>query len=153
MFMGIFSEIFAAIASAPVMAAGAGTKGLGDAVQIGSKDIPLLNTAGSMLSYAGEQTMAGATSMRDGIGDMASLMPHVDFSGLGRSIAGITSSLTPGNQQLSQSLVRAPEITSANVGPQSVTTANHFNPAELFTASVSAPVFSQAPIAANTRMV
>ena len=108
--MGIFADILGALVSAPVAAAGAGTKAFGDLIQAGSKDIPTLAMAGDIISSAGEHTMAGATKIREGVAGMGDLMPHVNFASLGRSLSVGTSSLTPGSQEVSRSLASAPVI-------------------------------------------
>lgn len=143
--MGILAGLISTLVSAPVAAAGAGAKGLGDAVQLGADGIPTLKVAGSMLSSAGESAMGGASAIRDGLNDFGSLMPDVNFAAFGRGISGFTSSLTPGNQELSQSLVRAPAI--AAVSNSAVL--NYFDPADLFTAAVSAPTFNSIPLEAR----
>lgn len=106
-----------AILSAPLSAAGAISKGTGEALEIGAGDMPIARAAGTALQGAGELLSAGASSINDSISGASFTLGGmgVDMAALGRGISSFTSSLTPGSQEVSQSLARAPEISAPSV--------------------------------------
>lgn len=90
-----------------------------------------------------------AGKIGNGVANMGSLMPDVNFAALGRSL---TTSLTPGSRELSQNLVHSPEIAPASITSQAALGGKcDVSPAALFT-EISAPVFSTAPLATNERV-
>jgi hypothetical protein len=103
----MLGALLGALVSAPLAATAAVSKGTGEALQMGGKDIPLLNAAGETLSAAGDMALAGAGGFQK---SMSELNIGGSLADLGRGMmGGISSSLTPGSQQVSQSLSRAVE--------------------------------------------
>lgn len=151
--MGIISGFIGALASAPVMAAAVTTKGLGDAVQHGAKDMPLLHTAGAIVSDVGEYGIAAAGSISAGISNMGDLLPAGTMASLGRGLGMGFTSLTPGSRENSTALARAPEVEAPAATPArtmpvgiehiSLASLGEFAPT---TINVSGPVQSQGAV-------
>lgn len=99
-----------ALISGIVGAAGSVTKGTGEALSIGGKDIPLLNAAGEGMQRMGDVMKTGAGDLGTAISDMNLGAGFADAAASFRnSLGGLSSSLTPGNVENSVSLSRAVE--------------------------------------------
>lgn len=105
-----------ALISGIVGAAGSVTKGTGEALSIGAKDIPLVNAMGEGMQRAGDVMKTGAGDLGDAIGSMNLGAGFADAAASFRnSLSGLSSSLTPGSVENSVSLSRAvetPQITA-----------------------------------------
>lgn len=99
-------------------------KGLGEALQIGAKDLPLAGALGGMLVDLGEMTQNATASLGESFQGLTLGGNGVDFGALGRGISNFTSSLNPGSQEVSQALVRAPEISAPALDQFSVSHAD-----------------------------